>query len=83
MINNKLGFTMLILAGLLVFASGCPQSEKEPTTKVSTPTATPAAPATGWTGNARDFTYSKYDGSSAKIGDLAGKPVVLNFWGTW
>lgn len=39
-------------------------------------------PATsgGWTGNAKDFNYSRFDGTSGKLSDHAGRPVVVNFW---
>lgn len=39
----------------------------------------PIAPA--W--NGPDFTVLDKDGNEIKLSDLAGKPIVLNFWATW
>lgn len=30
-----------------------------------------------------DFTMYKLDGTPLKLSDLAGQPIVLNFWATW
>lgn len=38
------------------------------------------ATSSGWTGNAEDFTYTGFDGTSGKLSDHAGRPVVVNFW---
>ncbi|MBR2381261.1 MAG: TlpA family protein disulfide reductase [Clostridia bacterium] len=33
--------------------------------------------------NGPDFTVLDKDGNEIKLSDLAGKPIVLNFWATW
>lgn len=47
----------------------------------------PAAAATDGTrvewGNAPDFSMLSFEGDELKLSDLAGKPVVLNFWAEW
>ena len=64
-----------------------------PTTTTTTPSITssqepnednPAEdnpPAPVW--NGPDFTVLDKDGNEIKLSDLAGKPIVLNFWATW
>ena len=32
---------------------------------------------------ASDFTVYDENGNAVKLSDFAGKPIVLNFWGTW
>jgi cytochrome oxidase Cu insertion factor (SCO1/SenC/PrrC family) len=69
---------ILILAGLVVLATsaGCIQSGNKE--------AKGNAAVTGsWTGNAKDFTYTTFAGSSGKASDFAGKPLVVNFWAAW
>ncbi|MBO5716371.1 MAG: TlpA family protein disulfide reductase [Clostridia bacterium] len=39
------------------------------------------SPASTW--NGADFTVLDKDGNEIKLSDLAGKPIVLNFWATW
>lgn len=67
--------------------------ETMPTTTTTTPSITssqepnednpaednPLAPV--W--NGPDFTVLDKDGNEIKLSDLAGKPIVLNFWATW
>lgn len=67
--------------------------ETIPTTTTTTPSITssqepnednPAEdnpPAPVW--NGPDFTVLDKDGNEIKLSDLAGKPIVLNFWATW
>ena len=67
--------------------------ETMPTTTTTTPSITssqepnednPAEdnpPAPVW--NGPDFTVLDKDGNEIKLSDLAGKPIVLNFWATW
>ena len=31
----------------------------------------------------KDFTVTDMNGNSVKLSDMAGKPIVLNFWATW
>ncbi len=46
-----------------------------------TPTFAQAQPAVGRP--APDFTLPALDGSTFRLSDQRGKPVVLNFWATW
>ena len=67
--------------------------ETMPTTTTTTPSITssqepnednPAEdnpPAPIW--NGPNFTVLDKDGNEIKLSDLAGKPIVLNFWATW
>ncbi len=67
--------------------------ETMPTTTTTTPSITssqepnednPAEdnpPAPVW--NGPNFTVLDKDGNEIKLSDLAGKPIVLNFWATW
>ncbi len=67
--------------------------ETMPTTTTTTPSITssqepnednPAEdnpPAPVW--NGPDFTVLDKDGNEIKLSDLAGKPIVLNFWAIW
>jgi len=69
----------------LLFFAACPQSG---TDTGSDSAAKPPAKggqtqASGWTGNARDFAFSGYNGADGRLSDFAGKPVVVNFWATW
>ena len=49
-------------------------TKKDETTEEKEPVVAFSAP---------DFTVIDYDGNSVKLSDFAGKPIVLNFWGTW
>lgn len=67
--------------------------ETMPTTTTTTPSGTSSQqssdnnptednpPASTW--NGPDFTVLDKDGNEIKLSDLAGKPIVLNFWATW
>ena len=67
--------------------------ETMPTTTTTTPSGTSSQqpsdnnptednpPAPVW--NGPDFTVLDKDGNEIKLSDLAGKPIVLNFWATW
>lgn len=67
--------------------------ETMPTTTTTTPSITSSQepnednptednpPAPVW--NGPDFTVLDKDGNEIKLSDLAGKPIVLNFWATW
>ena len=63
-------------AGTAVKTGGAQTSGQAPATGGSTQ-------ASGWTGNAKDFTFTGFDGTSGKLSSFAGKPVVVNFWATW
>ena len=77
---------------LLALAAGCPQSGTETTgggdTTATTGTSgTSGAGATqamgNWSGDAIDFMYTGFAGSSGSASDFAGKPLVVNFWAAW
>jgi len=46
-------------------------------------TVTPPATSGTKAGNAPNFSLRMLDGRTVELGKLAGKPVVLHFWGTW
>lgn len=85
--------TALWLVLLVLVVAGCPNSGTDSGGKAvdtgasNTETATPppvtAAAPTTWTGDAKDFAFAGFDGSSGKASDFAGKPLVVNFWATW
>ncbi len=39
--------------------------------------------ATGWSGDAINFSFTTADGESRTADSYAGKPLVLNFWAAW
>ncbi len=45
--------------------------------------ATPAPDGAAAAFPSTDFTMYKPDGTPLKLSDLAGQPIVLNFWATW
>ena len=52
--------------------------------KESTPSTTPAPPQGTQVGNlAPDFQLLALDQQPVSLGDLRGKPVMLNFWASW
>jgi hypothetical protein len=34
-------------------------------------------------GRAKDFSATRFDGSTLSLADFSGEPVVLNFWADW
>ena len=66
----------VVIGGAWILASRMPESRSdilsnEPTT----------APRTGFL--APDFALTTLDGSSVRLSDLHGKPVLINFWASW
>jgi peroxiredoxin len=66
----------VVMGGAWILASRVPESTSgisgdEPTT----------APRTGFL--APDFTLTALDGSSVRLSDLRGQPVLINFWASW
>lgn len=39
--------------------------------------------AVALSGGLTDFDYTTFAGQSGKLSQLAGQPLVLNFWGAW
>jgi cytochrome oxidase Cu insertion factor (SCO1/SenC/PrrC family) len=80
---------LALLTAVLLFAA-CPQSGTEGDTGAAvnpggsnTPASGGSTQASGWTGDAKDFTFAGYNGSTGQLSDFAGKPLVVNFWATW
>jgi cytochrome c biogenesis protein CcmG, thiol:disulfide interchange protein DsbE len=63
-----------VLLGLIVFFSGQPAVGADPADRR-------LPPAVG--GPAQDFELPLLGGSTQKLSELRGKPVVINFWATW
>ncbi len=78
---------MMILAMLvLVLSAGCNQASDYTGTQTGSSTSSGGGtPATsgGWTGDAKDFAYTTFDGDSGRASKFAGKPLVVNFWAAW
>ncbi len=84
--GNSTRFTLLILGGGLLMGLalgavvffGLPNftAPTDTTTISSTPAPITGAPAP-------DFTLTDISGTKVRLGDLQGKPVVLNYWATW
>lgn len=66
--------TIIALLGLAALAWGRVPADRAPT-------ALPAAPAIGHP--APDFTLPALGGGELALAELAGQPVVLNFWASW
>ena len=74
---NRLFVLALIFGGLWIWVTRAPA----PST-ASVPIAVQnAAPQRGFL--APDFELPTLDGSSVRLSDLRGKPVIVNFWATW
>jgi cytochrome c biogenesis protein CcmG/thiol:disulfide interchange protein DsbE len=90
----SLPYRILVLSAV-VFAAGC--SPPEPPGSNGTNDGGPNPPRvnkdnnapsqgpapTSTAGLAPDFTVIMLDGRTVRLRDLAGKPVVVHFWGTW
>jgi cytochrome c biogenesis protein CcmG/thiol:disulfide interchange protein DsbE len=64
-----------VLGGLWILISRVPPSRSGAAAGLET------APRKGFL--APDFTLSTLDGSSVRLSDLRGKPVLINFWASW
>jgi cytochrome c biogenesis protein CcmG/thiol:disulfide interchange protein DsbE len=65
-----------VLGGLWIFASRVPDSKEETAGR-----GIEAAPRTGFM--APDFTMTTLDGSTVRLSELRGHPVLINFWASW
>jgi hypothetical protein len=76
----------LVALMLLGLSAGCIQTDKEtgnpPPGTTTSSSGTPAAGG-GWSGDAKDFSYTTFAGMSGKASEFAGKPLVVNFWAAW
>jgi thiol-disulfide isomerase/thioredoxin len=79
-----------VLAALaLTLATGCGPSSDNGSKPSSS--GTPSSSGNGGSTNATtstgerapDFSVTSLDGSTVRLADYAGKPVVLHFWATW
>ncbi len=65
-----------VLGGLWIFASRVPDSQQKTAGRdVET------APRTGFL--APDFALTTLDGSTVRLSELRGNPVLINFWASW
>ena len=76
---NKITKPILILiVTLVVLVIGCQRSQ-EPSNGAS-----PQNYESAQVGNrAPDFELNNLEGQLVSLGDLRGKPVLINFWATW
>lgn len=65
-----------LLLALCLLGCGLTACQSEPAPTEPPQTAKPTEPPL-------DFTVADASGKSVKLSDLAGKPVVVNFWATW
>jgi len=82
---------VLVAAAIWAYAKKqAPPAVPQPSTQAAAPSAsqdtqavsTPAA--TGWSGDATNFTYTSADGNTYTADQrFAGKPLVVNFWAAW
>ena len=85
-------FCLLLVAAYLLYqdlsqtttpmpiSTETPATETEPPVQTQTPDENPeAAPAD----LAADFVFYDREGTSIRLSELQGKPVVINFWATW
>lgn len=77
--TNSIIMTIVALA-MLALTAGCMESGTDSGTQTSTSGAAGGGATSGWTGNAKDFTYTTFAGMNGKASDFAGKPLVVNFW---
>ena len=93
MTKYNLTLSILLLVGLLLVSSGCPQSgTQQPKSGAVMPPSTvpgaggssspPPQPVTNFKA-ATDFTYATFSGKSGKMSSYFGKPLVVNFWASW
>jgi len=68
------GLAIGVGLGLMVFFTGQTYTAAQQAKRSGPPTVGTAAP---------DFTLPLLDGSSQRLSDLQGNPVIINFWATW
>ena len=73
---------VLLLAAILLTTAGCLGGSKNFATGAAE--AGLGSSTSGLVGNpAPDFSLKSLDGSSVRLSELRGKPVIVNFWATW
>lgn len=70
-----LGATVIVIAALTFWTGGG--------TPIGSTTEQSAPPKAESAESAPDFKYTTLDGKTAKLSDLRGRVVVINFWATW
>lgn len=73
---NILMATALMLGGVWILASRVPESKVAGAVE-----GLVAAPREGFL--APDFNLTALDGTTVRLSDLRGKPVLINFWASW
>lgn len=71
---------VLMIAGLGMLAAGA-MIAANPSQDAPNADAAAVRPLRDW--QADDFTLTSLDGEQVSLSDYAGRPVFLNFWGTW
>ena len=83
--GTKMITSLAIMLFVGIMTSGC--SPAQPAANQTTPTTNvsqPPVPIGINVGNqAIDFQVKSLNGTSVKLSDFRGKPVLLNFWATW
>lgn len=83
--GNKMTKLLAITLVVGILASGCspaqPASNKTPNTTSATQSTVPIGINIG--NMAPDFQLKSLNGTSVKLSDMRGKPVLVNFWATW
>ncbi|HEY4685194.1 MAG TPA: redoxin domain-containing protein [Dehalococcoidia bacterium] len=81
-----LGLVVAIVAGLLYLQSGGESADESVYGSVELPAAknaTGQAPSATAGRAAPDFLLPALDGSTLRLSELQGRPVLVNFWATW
>jgi len=79
MMNKMSRVILLVILTLVLLVTGCSAGSEPPDRE------SPTAPVEGiQVGNqAPDFQLQNLDGQTVSLGNLQGKPVLINFWATW
>lgn len=83
--SNEMTKLLAITLVVGILANGCsPARPASNNTPPTTNTPKPAAPVGINVGNqAIDFQLRSLNGTTVRLSELRGKPVLLNFWATW
>jgi len=78
-VNKVPGVILPVILTLVLSVTGCSAGSEPPDGE------NPTAPVEGiQVGNlAPDFQLQSLDGQTVSLGNLLGKPVLINFWATW